>query len=138
MLKIGLTNYPPGSTSSSIELAPEAELPGLAEHVWVSERPLPEVHVFNIDKSFYPLRITLFIVQAGYELVYTFQGTHPEEPDYMLVNLPQSATYSFDVGNEILYMESRVNWAPVVISAAICIVATGLTIHGTRRKKQDG
>lgn len=137
MLKITLINYPPEATSSSIEIVPQAELPAI-EHFWVSEMPIDEPHVFSIDRSFYPLQVSLFIIQAGYELLYMVQGTQPEEPNYEEILFDCrgsfSCSFAYDVGNDI--WRPAMSWVQVVVVAAVCAGAVYLTIEGIQQSKR--
>lgn len=132
MLKIDIINYPEAATSSSIELVPEAEL-AAPEHFWVSELPIGQTHIFDIDRGFYPVRITLFIIQAGYELLYMFQGTHPDEPDYKEVLFDGGGSFTYDVANDI--WAPQANWLPYVVGAAVIVAAAWGTVELTRKKR---
>ena len=133
MLKITVANYPAGSTASSIELVPEAELPGPVENYWVSEQPIDIPHTFDIDRSFYPLRITLFMVVSGYQLVYEFQGTHPDQPNYKEVNIRTPGDYTYDVAAEAL--QPAVNPTRLILVVGAIALAGVVIIAATRRKR---
>lgn len=122
MLKITLKKYPPGSTWSKIELAPEEiPLPGPPNNIWLSEKPIPESHIFDIDRSFYPLRVTLLTVLRDYEVVYEFQGTNPDQPNYQNTIMGSPAYFDYDIAAEM--------WYPTLVSARALIIG-GVVLAG--------
>lgn len=132
MLKITLKNYPLGSTSSKIELWPEDWLPGSPTNFWLSEKPIPEPHTFDIDRSFYPLRVTLLTVLKDYEVVYEFQGTNPDQPNYQNVIMGSPAYFDYDIATEMWF--PTLDWKRVMIIAGI--IAAGIAVIAvTERKK---
>jgi len=119
MLKITLKNYPLGSTSSKIEFWPEDWLPGPPNDFWLSEKPIPESHIFDIDRSFYPLRVTLLTVLRDYEVVYEFQGTNPDQPNYQGVLMGSPAHFGYDIATEMWL--PTLDWTRVGIIAGIIL-----------------
>ena len=132
MLKITLRNYPLGSTWSKIELVPEAQFPGPPNNFWVSEKPIPKSHTFDIDTSFYPLRVTLLMVLRDYELVYEFQGTNPDQPNYQNVIMGSPAHFVYDIATETWH--PTLDWTRIIIAGiAVAGVVGVIAIAATRR-----
>lgn len=135
MLRIYLTNYPVGATSSSMEIVPEAEMPGPVDNYWVSYAPVTEPHVFDIPGQFCPLLVTLFVMTAGSLLVYRFQGSNPDGADYQYVVFDTNkGDWTFDVGNE--QWSPHTNWAPWIIASAIMVATAYFAIEGIQKSKR--
>jgi len=130
MLKITLKNYPLDSTWSEIELMPEDQLPA-PNNFWLSHKPIPKPHTFDIARSFYPLAVTLLRVLRDYEVVYEFQGTNPDQPNYQNAIIGSPAYFDYDIATEM--------WYPTLVSTralimgGIIVLGGIAVVAGTRR-----
>lgn len=120
MLKITLANYPLHSTWSEIELVPEDQLPAPNDS-WLSEKPISESHIFDIDRPFYPLAFTRLTVLQGDEVVYEFQGINPDLPNYQNIIIGSPAYYTYDIAAE--------RWGPTLVSRRAIIIG-GIALAG--------
>ena len=120
MLKITLKKYPLDSTWSEIELMPEDQLPAPNDS-WLSQKPISKAHIFDIDRPFYPLAITLLKVLRDNEVVYEFQGINPDQPNYQSIIIGSPAYFDYYIATE--------RWYPAVVSTHALIIG-GIVVLG--------